>query len=324
MDNMLTDQLLLAQKKYASGFLFFQHRLQPLFDCHQVVFQGDRLQGIVSPDTIREQQIKVRKDDVIIRVFSEPRVYLLTGTLSTKDKYKRVYEIPLELTVSDLALFAENYFQKKDPAKQAIDLFKANFEHYATGIEYMRVQSLNISFAHWNVKWQETGVHLEQADKTMFREDPQYTDPNVERAKLQEQTQKQIEALEANKSVQFAQDKIQRAREQAQKEFDHQEKTKDQLYTICYNLRQVTAEEITAVLKERIHEGFESGRTPSQISGEYFALVSMFEDRTHIEVEKSIIAGMFVEGSLQDGDGDLDQESSDTEAAEEPIQHSNV
>jgi hypothetical protein len=323
MDNILTDQLRLAQKNYAPGFLFFRHRLQSIFDCHQIVFQGDRPQGIVSPGALREQQIKVRKDDVIIRVFTEPRVYILTGTLSTKDKYKRVYEIPLELTVNDPALFAESYFQKKDPARRAIETFKESFERFAMSIEYTRVQSVNIPFAQWNVRWQETGIYLRQSDKTMFREDPQYTDPYAEKAKLQEQVEMQIYTLEANKSVQFTQDRIQREREQAQKEFEHQEKTKEQLYTICYDMRQVAAEEITTVLKERIHEGFESGRTPSQISEEYFALVSMFEDRMHITLEESIIAGISVEGSLQDSDDDLDQKDS-IETAEEPIQPGSV
>jgi hypothetical protein len=280
------------------------------------------LQGIVHPNAIREQQIKARKNDVIIRVYLEPRIYILTGTLSTKDKYKRVYEIPLQLTVSDPGQLAETYFQRRDPAKQAIDTFKATFESYATWIDYTRLQGLSIPFAQWNTRWQETGIRLEQSAKTMFREDPQYTDPYAERARLQEQIRKQLEALEMEQSVQAVQDKIRREREQVQKEFERQEKTKDQIYTICYNLRQVAAEEITTVLKERIHEGFESGRTPSQISGEYFALVSMFEDRTHIKIEQSIIAGMSVEGSLDDGDAN--QKSNNTEASEDVTQHSKV
>jgi hypothetical protein len=318
MENLLTDQLRLAQKQYAPGFLFFQQRLQPLPDCHQVVFQGDQLQGIVSPNAIREQQIKVRKDDVIIRIYLESRIYVLTGTLSTKDKYKRVYEIPLQLTVSDPGHLAETYFQKRDPAKQAIDTLKATFENYVAWIDYTKVQSLSIPFTQWNAYWQETGIRLEQSAKTMFREDPQYTDPYAERAKLQEQGRKQLETLEIERSIQLAQDKIQREREQMKKEFERQEKTKDQVYTICYNLRQVAAEEITTVLKERIHEGFESGRTPSQISGEYFALVSMFEDRTHIKIEQSIIAGMSVEGSIDDGD------ANQMNASEDMTQHSKI
>src|ERR1019366_4428076 len=153
---------------------------------------------------------------------------------------------------------------------------------------------------------------------------PQYTDPDAERAKHLEQVRKQLEILEAEKSIQLTQDRIQQEREVAQKAFERQEKTKEQLYTICYNLRQVAAEEITAVLKERIHEGFESGHTPSEISGEYFALVSIFEDRTHIEMEKSIIAGMFVEGSLHEHDVIPDQDDNDTKTVENVIQHSSV
>lgn len=323
MDNMLTDQLLLARKIYAQGILFFQHPLQPLDDCYQVVFQGDRYQGIVGPNTPHEQLVKVRKDDVIIRVYFESRIHSLTGTLSTKDRYKRIYEIPLEVTVSNLAYFATNYFQKKDPAKQAIDTFKARFEQYVTGVEYTRVQSLVIPFAQWNTAWETTGIQLKQSGKTMFRADPQYSDPDVEAAKLQEQIRKQQATLELEKTIQILQDKIEQERKEIQKDFERREKTKEQIYTICYNLRQVAAEEITAVLKERIHEGFENGHTSSKISDEYFALLGLFEDRTHIMLDKSIIAGMFAEGIPQNDD-DPDTEDNGIEDTEDSIEYSEV
>jgi len=71
------------------------------------------------------------------------------------------------------------------------------------------------------------------------------------------------------------------------------------LLTISSNLRQVAAEEISKVLKERILEGFVRGRKPGEISDEYFALVGIFEGKAHIDLDKSIITtGLLVDGSV--------------------------
>jgi hypothetical protein len=319
VENILTDQLLLARKIYAPGILFFRHRLQPLNDCYQVVFQGDQPEAVVGPNTRQEQAIKVRKNTIIIRTYFEPRLYSLTGTLSTKDKYKRIYEIPLAVSVSNPDRFAVNYFQKRDPAKQAIELLKDAFERYASRIEYNQIQTTVLPFPQWGSLWKETGIHLQQSGKRMFRADPQYNDPGADYIKLQEQVKMQRATLEAEKTIQLVQDVIQQERTQKQKDLERQEKTKDQIYMICYKLRQVAAEEITTVLKERIHEGFESGRTSSQISDEFFALVSIFEDRTHIDLENSIIAGMIAQG-LSHNQTHPDQKNNEPETTPNTIQ----
>src|SRR6266849_7715615 len=110
----------------------------------------------------------------------------------------------------------------------------------------------------------------------------------------------QEENLRAEDSIQLLQDNLKSVRDRTlqeeehrmqekQRDFERQEKTKDQLYVISSNLRQVAAEEISKVLKERILEGFVRGRKPGEISDEYFALVGIFEGKAHIDLDKSII-----------------------------------
>jgi hypothetical protein len=323
MGNSMTDQLLLAKKTYAPGIFLFQYRLQATADTIQVVFRGDECRGVVKPNIQKGQGVKVRQGDIIIHVYVAPRSYVIAGTITTRDKYKRVYEIPVVLTASEPRKLARAYFQEKDPAKYALDALKQVFERHAYGFEYNKFQSMALPIDIWNLtEWDETGIYIEQNGKTTFRQDPRYNDLDTEFIKLQQEIKKQEKDLQAKQQITMLQDNLDRERGIAKTEFERQEKTKAQLYDICYNLRKVAAEEITAVLKERIHEGFERGKTASEISGEYFALLSIFEDAEHIRIENSIIAGMFVDGALvqndekQDADTDAD-DLSDTVNTEE-------
>ncbi len=117
--NSLTEQLRLLEKMYITEFSFFARTLQPHVDYYQVAFQeGKRPLGIVGLRPQSGRQVKVRQGDVVIRVFCKPCEYTLTGTIATKDHYRRVYEAQLQLKVSNPERVATMYQQGSDPARQ--------------------------------------------------------------------------------------------------------------------------------------------------------------------------------------------------------------
>src|SRR5258708_4092785 len=174
MSNTITDQLGIAEKIYAPGFLRFAYPLKAIPYCDQVVFQDGNI-SLVDPQG--EPQVKIRKGDIIIRVYRNACSYQLIGTMATKDNYIRAYEIPIEITVSDPIRFAHSYFREEDPTKQAINALKQAFERYARKIEHNKIPEVELSFGNWSrAHLEQLGVHIEQKGKTRFREDPFHTE----------------------------------------------------------------------------------------------------------------------------------------------------
>lgn len=104
----------------------------------------------------------------------------------------------------------------------------------------------------------------------------------------EQQLQQLKDAIEAKRKV-FLLEEEQR-RKVREKEFERQEKTRDQLYTISFNLRQAAAREITKVFHERIIEGFARGHDSTRISGEYFSLIGIFQGQEkHTDVEAKVM-----------------------------------
>jgi hypothetical protein len=314
----VTNQLRLAEKAPTPGFLIFGRTLKPIVDYSQVIFRGNECIGCVYPYPQTGRQVKIHNGDMVVRIYSNYRMYTLTGTIATKDRYKRIYEIPLELIVNDPIAVGQAYLEAKDPAKDVIYSIKYTFEKYASELEHNKIPNM-LPLAGWTIaRLNETGILVEQKEKATFREDPYYT---------------RQETLNIEANLQDLQDQLKRIREIAQKEYERrelavqkvyerqelskqreaerEEKTKDQIYDICYNLRQAAAEEITAALKERIHENFERGGTPIEISDQYFALISIFDDKTHIALDKSIIAGMYVDSRLVNEENDDEDEENE-------------
>ncbi len=274
----LTDQLRLVEKTDVKTFFLFARSLVAHSDYYQIVFRKNEGSfDKVDPYTPPLRPVKVRQGDTILHIYTAPRDYSLTGIIVTKDHYRREYELVLQLTVSDPERIAFAYVNGEDPARQTINTIKYAFENYASSMEHQKIPGF-LPVDNWIlINLPDIGLKVEQKEILTFHEDPHFIQ--------QEMLQKEATIQDLQKEIQIRQDL-------AQKKLEHQKQTIEHLYTICHNLRQAAADEITGILRERIREGFERGYTTTQISDEFFALLRIFGDETHTSLEDDIIASM--------------------------------
>lgn len=274
MANPFTKQLLLADKRYCTGFLGFDKRLKVIPDWSQVIFRGDRYYGHMDALGI---PIKVRTGDIAVLIYQFPRLYSLTGTVSTKDNYKRIYDVPLELRVRGLIATATEYFQEKDPADQAIRHVKERFERDAYRYNHDDFQRMSIgwSFERWSEEIiKETGIIIKQSSKAMFRQDPRHTELNRLRAEsiLKEEQEKRRHQQEIlQKQHTFEMERLANA-------FQREEGIKDEIHKFRTDLLATTKKELNEFFIERAKESFEKGNSSSEIMTELLTMLHTIGD----------------------------------------------
>ncbi len=282
MGNMMTDQLYLATKEDRANNFLFVRLLKPLVGWSQVVFRGALPLGVIDPsDATHSLSLSSRssiiawKSDTVILVYRGPRSCTLTGTISTKDSYKRSYEIPLTLVVANPSSVAKAYRQEKDPANQAIDQVKSWFENRASRYNHDQIIHWDPPFEECNISWlKDIGIKIQPNGKPTFREDRHYSElARIRQEKLQKRYEYDKKAMEGD--------------------FARQEETKNQIHKICSDLLQVVADGMKETLKERVHEGFERGYMTSEIWDELFTILyAIGDDDQPVNLEKRIGAHM--------------------------------
>ncbi|HCP74194.1 MAG TPA: hypothetical protein DIU08_06085 [Ktedonobacter sp.] len=85
----------------------------------------DQVGGAISKSS---GSVKIRKGDIIYRISLAPQPYNFVGTIQTRDKYQRIYEMSIELIVSNAKLFAILCFHDKDPVASVVREFKGAFQ----------------------------------------------------------------------------------------------------------------------------------------------------------------------------------------------------
>lgn len=305
--NILTNQLNFVSQEEKKGIPFIERALIPQPGYHQVVYRKGVYTGRLQAGTTANHGVKAQRGDDIFSVTDTPQPYALVGTIRTKDKFRRIYEIPLDVQVADPRRVVEVYVRQHDPAKLAIDAFKEKFEYYASRYTHAQLLVLHqgLPLKEWNISIiAMTGFAIQQSGKALFREDPDFT----ELATIEQATEKQRREIQAKYEIEAIEKEFQRTQEniqndhrrrekEKQNDFQRQENTKEHINQICKQFRDVAVKELTAVLQERIREGFDSGRPISEIGGEYLSLFELFDDPFHVQVEQDMYKGQFVDGS---------------------------
>lgn len=297
MSNQLTNQLNIAKQEVvgASFLSFLFPRTQtPVAGWSQVIFHRNQSIEEIPPvntsnplATQNATVVKVREGDVIVSVYHGSRYYNLTGTVTTKDKYRRLYEISLSLEVHHPMPVARAYYQEKDPVGNAISKVKSWFENAAQSYNHDQLPNWPPLFDKWNNWLDPHGIAIQPEGWTKFHEDPYYS----ESARLkQEKETKRIQ-----EEVKFEQEKTMKKYEFEKKaierDFVRKEEVKDQIHKICSALLQVAADEMKDTFQERVREGFEKGHLTSQIWDElYTVLYAIGDKERQINLEQRMVA----------------------------------
>ncbi len=297
MSNEWTNQLNIAKQEVVGpsflSFLFARTQ-KPVVGWSQVIFHRNQFIEEIPPAnasnplaTQNTTAVIVREGDVIVSVYRGSRLYDLTGTVSTKDKYQRLYDISLSLEVHHPIPAAKEYYQEKDPAGKAITQVKSWFEEAVQSYNHDQFPNLPPLFDKWNNWLKPLGIAIQPEGKTRFSEDPYYSE--LARIELEKEIKRMQE------EIKYEQEKLLKVYENKKKEierdFARREEVKDQIHKICSELLQVAADEIKDTLRERVHEGFEKGYLTSQIWDElYTVLYAIGDDERQINLEQRIMA----------------------------------
>jgi hypothetical protein len=229
MGNIVTDQLHLATKEDRTNNFLFVRLLKPCVGWSQVVFRGDLLLGEIDPsDATHSLSLSSRSSivawngDTVILVYRGSRPYTLTGTISTKDSYKRLYEIPLVMQVTHAHSVALAYRQEKDPASHAIARVKSLFENRASHYNHDQIIHWDPPFEECNLSWlRDIGLKIQPNGKPTFREDRYYS----ELARIRQESKELEEKMLLEQKIKQKQEEMKYKQEKFQREFEYTKRT---------------------------------------------------------------------------------------------------
>ncbi len=186
----------------------------------------------------RPQHMKVADRDVIYWVRVTPQPIPLVGSFTTLDNFVGIYDMTLDVVVSDPMLFAKDYRLGKDPMNLAIESFKTEFLDYATKTERDKLKVLRQPGSVWNNSLSaNTGVKIAQISQWSFRDDP----VRLQMAAMHQDAEKDQLAMSIKAENQRLEDHFQRIRDsnkrfherrelEAQRKFEREEEERQRLY----------------------------------------------------------------------------------------------
>src|SRR5207253_5002842 len=103
-----------------------------------------------SASNIEIPSVKAHKGDIIYRVYLTPQPYDFTGIITTKDRFRRMYDVHLQLQVNNSKKFVESYRADKDPVGSTIDVFRIQFEHFFSRLMHDEIDSSRVGINKLN------------------------------------------------------------------------------------------------------------------------------------------------------------------------------
>ena len=209
----------------------------------------------------KPEQMRVYNGDVIYKIDMRPHSIPIVGSFKTKDNYVPIYDITLDLVVNDPVLFAKGYSLSKDPVHLAIERFKTAFLDYAAKTEHDKLNVLRPPEIAWNDGLsKDTGMMIHQISQWRLREDPK----RLETAEIEQDAVKNTLLV-----------RMQADTKKLEEQFDRERNAWQHMYQLHSQLSNTAAQELKAILQERIRDTFESGKPISEVAEETLKLLNV-------------------------------------------------
>lgn len=324
MDNSVTNRLRLVEMIQFKGFPLFGNTKIPWFDqavpviegISQEVFRGENHFASVyhtdsqpgSTSRINSFPVKVHKGDIIYRVSLIPQPYDFTGIITTKDGYQRMYEISLQLLVNSPRQCVESYRAGKDPASLTIGQFKTQFELFFSQFVHDEIDHSSARIGKINQQLSDLyGIvvvrpswrfhadprrerELEIQQKTKLRKKEIEAEIETKVFELRNNTRLKKEEFTSNAEVKELEDQIRMRRERVQRQFDRDEKVKQNDFVreekIKANLNEArikllstTVNDLATINTERIRDAFDSNASVRAVLEYSLKLLAVFTEQ---------------------------------------------
>src|SRR6266851_4444472 len=244
--------------------------------------------------------MKVNHGDIIYRVNILPHSVPIVGSFTALDNFVRIYDVTLDLVVSDPVLFVQGYRLGKDPVKLAIEVFTSAFQKYAAKTEHDKLKILRPPDDTWkNSLSADTGMKVAQISQSTFRDDP----VRLQMAAMQQDAGKDQLAISIKAENQRLEDNFQRIRDsnrrfherrelETQRKFEREEEERQHVYEreedarqhmfdLHYQLRVAAAQELKEILRERIRDTYDRGKPIDEVAEESLKLLTAFNESLH-------------------------------------------
>ncbi len=309
MYNQLTDRFELIRTEIVKAIPLFGRTISAVNGYSLEVFHGQihigsvRDRGSVpANNTGREsQKLRVNNGDVIYKVNIVHVPVPIVGSLMTQDKYVRIYDITVDLVVSNPILFVQEYQLGKDPIKLTIEKIKSSLQDYASQTEHNKLVRFNRPRDVWNNDLHvDIGIMVMQIRWQDLREDPK----RDEAAAIRREAEKKKKSITTQDEIQKLEDTFERERgalkreyerdeQLKQNEFKREEETRQHIHRLHLQLRETAAQELTDILRERIRYTFERGTEIDEVAEDSMKLLNAFHE--------SLQRGSLVDSTLSSG-----------------------
>jgi hypothetical protein len=283
MYNQVTDRFKLVQMELVKAVPAFGRTITAVEKYSLEVFRGEfhcgsvRIQrtGFVNNTGQEYNKMKVYSGDIIFWISLVPQPVSISGHLTTKDEYIRVYDVTFDLVVSNPVLFVQGYRLGKDPVHFAIEKIKLSLQGYASRTQHdklVRIEKLNDG---WNNRLNDdTGMRVLQISHWSLRDDPKRKEidtvvKEAERNKVSVTKKAEIQKLE---------ERLERERDSDQRAFEREQETIEHMHKLHLELRETAARELTDILRERIRYTFERGTPIDEVAEDSMRLLNAFHE----------------------------------------------
>lgn len=294
MYNHMTDRFGLVQTEIIKAVPLFGRTISAVNGYSMEVFHGQipigsvRIRGSVPANNIgrESEKMRVNNGDIIYKVNIVPVAVPIVGSLMTQDRYVRIYDIAVDLVVSNPVLFVQEYQLGKDPIKLAIEKIKSSLQTYASQTEHNRLVRFNRPRDVWNNDLHvDIGMMVMQISWQDLREDPK----RDEEAAIQREAEKKKKSITTQDEIQKLEEMFERERsaqkrgyerdeQRKQNEFEREEETRQHIHRLHLQLRETAAQEVTDILRERIRYTFERGSAIDEVAEDSMRLLNAFHE----------------------------------------------
>lgn len=267
----------------------FERTLVPLPGKQQEVFRGGVPTSSVlplntpTPQGYTEGSTKVRKGDIIYRISVRPKLHPIVGTILTRDRYQRLYEINITWQASNPLQCAYMYHRGEDPTRKAMVHFKATFQKYASEFDHNKLDTVQFPFEQWAESLRELYGITALCTKPVFR----FDDKKTREDKVHQDARFRIFAIEEEEKVKGLEEDIRMRQERLQKEFMRDEKRKENEFTREEKLKShineariklldQSIDELVRINKERLNDAADSNGSFKSILEDSLRLLLAF------------------------------------------------
>ncbi len=333
MSNPITNRLRLVEAFPVEGIpLFgnlkirwFDRVVFPIEGMCQEIYRGKTYIDSVHPSSSSQtgKSIKARKGDLIYRVSLTPQPDDLTGIVKTKDGYRRMYNVHIQLRVNNPHKCVECYRNGEDPASLAIVQFKTSFENFFSRYTHDSIGNVNPGFDALNKQMSNVyGIIFESPSWSFYADQQREKELEIQQGiemrkreilaeveiklfELRVGTKLKKEEINHDVDVKKLEDENRRGRERNQKQFErdekvkqtdfnHAEKIKTQLNEAKIKLLSMTLSDLAAVNSERIRDAFDTNASVRTVLEDSLKLLAVFTPSNN-NVEEAIDSNLLNE-----------------------------